>query len=59
MLIGPSGLLLVVPHLSAASVSVLCVGLQKKLNNLNLDVKNIFAGSPTQHHSLPFKEVYA
>jgi len=56
MMIGPSGLLLVVPHMSAASVSVLCVGSAKKLNNLNLDVENIFAGSRTQHRSLPPKK---
>ncbi len=43
MMIGPCGLLLVVSHLFAIPVSVLLVGLQKS-TQLNLDVKNIFAG---------------
>jgi hypothetical protein len=47
-MIGPGGLLLVVPHLFALPVSVLLVGLQKS-TELNLDVKNIFSGSHTQH----------
>jgi hypothetical protein len=48
-MIGPDGLLLVVPHLFAAvPVSVLLVGLQKS-KQLNLHVKNTFAGSHTEH----------
>jgi hypothetical protein len=43
-MIGPGGLVLVVPHLFAVPISVLWVGLQKS-KYLNLDVKNIFAGS--------------
>jgi len=43
------GLLLVVPHLFAVLVSVLWVGLIKS-TELNLGVKNIFAGSHTEHH---------
>jgi hypothetical protein len=38
-MIGPGGLLLVVPHLFAVLVSVLLVGLQASVQ-LNLDVKN-------------------
>jgi hypothetical protein len=48
-MIGPGGLPLVVPHLLAVLVSVLRVGLLKS-TELNLDVKNIFAGSHTEHH---------
>jgi hypothetical protein len=33
MMIGPSGLLLVIPHLFAVRVSVLWVGLQKSIYN--------------------------
>jgi hypothetical protein len=47
-MIGPGGLLLVVPHLFADPVSLLLVGLQKS-RELNWDVKNIFAGSHTDH----------
>jgi len=47
ILIGPGGLLLVVPHLFAVPVSVLWVGLTEK--KLKLDVKNISAGSHTEH----------
>jgi hypothetical protein len=43
-MIRPGGLLLVVPHLFAFPVAVLWVGLQKS-TELNLGVKNIFAGS--------------
>jgi hypothetical protein len=32
-MIGPGGLLLVVPHIYAVALSVLWVGLQKKVNN--------------------------
>jgi hypothetical protein len=39
-MIGPGGLLLVVPHLFA----VIWVGLKKQKKKLNMDVKNIFAG---------------
>jgi hypothetical protein len=46
-MIGPSGLLLVVPHLFAVPISVSC-GLQNS-TELNLDVKNILAGSYTEH----------
>ncbi len=46
-MIGPGGLLLVVTHLFAVPVSVPCVGLQKS-TWLNLDPKNIFAGSHTE-----------
>jgi hypothetical protein len=42
IMIGPGGL-----HLFAAHVSVLCVGLQKS-KELNLDVRNFFAGSHTE-----------
>ncbi len=42
-MIRPGGLQLVVPHLFALPVSVLRMGLQKS-TELNLDVKNIFAG---------------
>ncbi len=51
-MIGPCGLLLVVPHLFAVAVpvSVLLVGLQKSTSLSNLDVKNIFAGL---HNSAP------
>jgi hypothetical protein len=60
MMIGPSGLLLLVPSaVCSVSFSFMCVGLQKKLNNLNLDTKNVFAGSRTQHRSLPSKKKYA
>jgi hypothetical protein len=45
-MIGPGGLLLVVPHLV---VSVSWAGLQESKKELNLDVKNIFAGSHTEH----------
>ncbi len=43
-MIRPGGLLLAVPQLFAVPFSVLWVGLQKN-TELNLDVKNIFAGS--------------
>jgi hypothetical protein len=47
-LIAPSGLLLVVSHALAVPVSVLWVGLEKKLvHKSNLDVRNIFARSHT------------
>jgi hypothetical protein len=45
IMIGPCGLLLVVSHLLFAAV-VLWVGLEKS-KELNLDVRNIFAGSDT------------
>jgi hypothetical protein len=48
-LIGPGGLLLVVSHLFAVPVLVLWLGLEKS-KLLNLDVRNIFAGSHTEHH---------
>jgi hypothetical protein len=44
MMIGPDGLLLVVPLLFAVPVSVLWVGLQKSKQLSNLDVKNLFGG---------------
>jgi hypothetical protein len=47
-MIHQAGLLLVVSHLFAVSVSVVGVGLQKS-KELNLDVKNIFAVSHTEH----------
>jgi hypothetical protein len=49
MMIAPGGLLLVVPHLFAIPISVLWggVGLQK-CKRTKLDVKNIFARSPTE-----------
>jgi hypothetical protein len=47
-MIGPGGLLLVVSHLFAVPVSVLSVGLRKSTQQ-NLDVKNIFTGSQTEH----------
>jgi len=47
-MIGPDGLLLVVPHLFAVPISVLLVGLQKS-KQLTWDVKNTFAGSHTEH----------
>jgi hypothetical protein len=50
-MIGPGGLLLVVPHLFVVPVWVLSVGLQKS-TELNLDVKNIFAGSHNEHRCL-------
>jgi hypothetical protein len=45
-MIGPGGLLLLVPHLFALPVSVLWV---QKSKEPNLDVKNIFAGSHNEH----------
>jgi hypothetical protein len=48
IMIGPGGLLLVVPHLFAVPVSVYGRGC-KKANNLNLDVKNIIAGLHIEH----------
>ncbi len=45
------------PHLCAQRQFQFYVwGCKKKLNTLNLDVKIIFAGSCTQHHSLPSKK---
>jgi hypothetical protein len=44
-MIRPGGLLLVVHHLFAVPVPVSLVGLQKKVNKLNLEVKNTFAES--------------
>jgi len=38
----PGGLLLVVSQLFAVPVSVVWVGLEKKVKNYNLDVRNIF-----------------
>jgi hypothetical protein len=37
-MIGPSGLLLVVPHMYAVPVTVLLVGLPKTKKQLNLDI---------------------
>jgi hypothetical protein len=42
-MIGPGGLLLVYSHLFAVPVLVLWAGLEK-VNDLNLDVRNIFSG---------------
>jgi hypothetical protein len=53
-MIGPGGLLLVV---FAVPVSVLWVGLKKKEKKLNLDVKNILAGSHTESTRLKMLEV--
>jgi hypothetical protein len=53
-LIRPSGLLLVVSHVYAVPVSVLWVGLEKKLVIKNLDVRNNLAGSHTEHPRLLF-----
>ncbi len=50
-MIGPGGLLLVISHIFAVPVSVLWVGLQQS-SQLNLDVKNIFAGSHTDLTSM-------
>jgi hypothetical protein len=47
IMIGQGGLLLVLFHLFAVSVSVFWAGLQK-CKQLNLDMKNIFAGSHTE-----------
>jgi hypothetical protein len=47
-MIGPSGLVLVVSHLFAVSVLVLWLRLGKS-KLLNLDVRNIFATSHTEH----------
>jgi hypothetical protein len=47
-MIRPGGLLLVAPTF-VQLVSVLWVGLQK-IEKLNLHVRNILAGSPTEHH---------
>jgi len=47
-MIGPGGLLLVNPHLFVVPVSVTWVGVTKEYN-LNLDVKNILAGSHAEH----------
>jgi hypothetical protein len=46
-LIGPSGLLLVISHVLAVPISVLWVGLEKKVSKYNLDVRNNFARSHT------------
>jgi len=51
IMIRPGGLLLVVSHLFLVPVSVLWVGLQKS-TQLNLDVKNISAGSHTDLTSM-------
>jgi hypothetical protein len=48
MFLIPSGLVLVVSHLFAVSVLVLWLGLRKS-KLLNLDVRNIFARSHTDH----------
>jgi hypothetical protein len=45
-MIGPGGLLLVVSHLFAIPVVNFMARVGKKEKNLNLDVRNIFAGSP-------------
>jgi hypothetical protein len=47
-MIGAGGLVLVVSHLFDVPISILLVVLQKT-KQLNLDVKNIFAGSHTEH----------
>jgi hypothetical protein len=49
MMIGTGGFVVVVPHLFSVPVSVLWMGLQNYLNNYTLDVKNILAGSHTEH----------
>ncbi len=48
IIIGPGGLLLVVPHLYAIPVSVLWVGLHKSIR-INLDAKKYFAESHPEH----------
>jgi hypothetical protein len=49
-MIGPGSLLLVVPHVFAVHVSDYGWGCQKKTKkNINMDVKNNFAGSHTEH----------
>ncbi len=55
-MIGPAGLLLVVPQLFAIPVSVLWVGFLNSVK-LNLDVKNFFAGLHTEHLWRCSKEV--
>jgi hypothetical protein len=47
-LLGPGGLLFVVSHPFAVPVLVLWLGLEKS-KQLNLNVRNIFAGSHTEH----------
>ncbi len=51
--VGPGGLPLVVSDLFAVPILVLWAGLQKS-KLLNLDVRNIFAGSHTEHCSKGF-----
>jgi hypothetical protein len=48
MMIGTGGLPLGVSHLFAVSLSVLWAGLQKR-KQVNLVVRNIFAGLHTEH----------
>jgi hypothetical protein len=55
-MIDPGGFLLVVPNIFAVPVSVSWVALQKS-KLLNLDVKNIFAGSHTAHRNALRREL--
>jgi hypothetical protein len=48
-MIGPGGLLLVVPHVCAVPVSVLLAGLPKK-KKLNLDISFYCPELHTEHH---------
>jgi hypothetical protein len=51
LLIGLGGLLLVVSHLFAISVSIFKGGVgEHQKDDYVLDVKNILAGSDTKHH---------
>ncbi len=50
---GAGGLVLVVSHLFDVPISILLVVLQKT-KQLNLDAKNIFAGSHTEHRSIRY-----
>jgi len=56
--ISRGGSLLVVSHLFVIPILVSWVGLEKKQTNLNLEVKNIFARSHSEHHCwiCPYKQ---
>jgi hypothetical protein len=49
-MIGPGGLLLVLPQLLAGPGFSFIGGVAKKSKKVNLDVKNIFAWLHTEHH---------
>jgi hypothetical protein len=49
IMIGPGALLLVVSHLFVIPILVLWVGLEKNRQLINLDVRNIIAGSHAEH----------